>query len=387
MLEKAYRMTETEKVKLFSDLIGIKSTNENEIEVAKYIQSLLKQHDIEAKLIPVTDTRTDLLAEIGSGKPVLGISGHMDVVPAGDESKWDTDPFVLTERDGKLFGRGAADMKSGLAAMIIAMIEIKENHLLKKGTLRFMATMGEEVGELGSRKFTDEGYMDDVDALIIGEPSGYEIDYAHKGSIDIRLMSTGKAAHSSMPEQGYNAIDPLVSLVYEANNLFRHTDKKSELLGELSFNTTIINGGNQVNSIPESATAEMNIRTVPEFNNKEVEKKMAELVAAENAKGAKIEMDIYMSQPSIETSGKSSMIQLAQEIGSKYAGHPVEATSLTAVTDASNMLRDKDFDFPLAIFGPGSASVHQVNEYVDKQMYLDFINLYVELFSTYLNED
>ena len=365
--------------------MAIKSVNDHETDVAKYIQQLLKKHDIEAKILPISETRADLVAEIGSGHPILGISGHMDVVPAGNEEEWTSDPFQLTLRDGNLYGRGAADMKSGLAGLLIAMIEIKENQSLQQGTIRLMATMGEEVGELGSRKFTDEGYMDDVDALFIGEPTSYEIAYAHKGSIDIRLDSFGKAAHSSMPEQGYNAIDPLMNLLTKANNVFRETDKKSDLLGELSFNTTIFNGGNQVNSIPEKATAEINIRTVPEFNNDVVEQQMTELVKEQNDQGADIKMDIYMSQPSIETSSKNSLVKIAQKVATPYSDEPVKAVAITPVTDASNMVRTKGFDFPLAIFGPGSDSVHQVDEYVSKQMFLDFSHFYVELFTQYLN--
>lgn len=384
-MSEKFQFTDDERIQIFSDLVAIKSVNDHETDVAKYIQQLLKKHDIEAKILPISETRADLVAEIGSGHPILGISGHMDVVPAGNEEEWTSDPFQLTLRDGNLYGRGAADMKSGLAGLLIAMIEIKENQSLQQGTIRLMATMGEEVGELGSRKFTDEGYMDDVDALFIGEPTSYEIAYAHKGSIDIRLDSFGKAAHSSMPEQGYNAIDPLMNLLTKANNVFRETDKKSDLLGELSFNTTIFNGGNQVNSIPEKATAEINIRTVPEFNNDVVEQQMTELVKEQNDQGADIKMDIYMSQPSIETSSKNSLVKIAQKVATPYSDEPVKAVAITPVTDASNMVRTKGFDFPLAIFGPGSDSVHQVDEYVSKQMFLDFSHFYVELFTQYLN--
>ncbi len=379
-------LSEAERLQIFSDLIAIKSVNTDEVKVADYLKALFAKHGIEASVIPIEGTRADLMAEVGSGKPVLGISGHMDVVSAGDESQWTSDPFTLTEREGKLYGRGAADMKSGLAAMVIAMIEIKERHLLKRGTIRLMAPMGEEVGELGSRTFATNGSMDDVDALIIGEPSGYRIAYAHKGSMDIRLTSTGKAAHSSMPEQGKNAIDPLIELLHDANKAFRETDKQSDLLGKLSFNTTIFQGGNQVNSIPEKAVAEINVRTIPEFDNDVVETTLDNLIATQTEQGAKIDKDTYMSQPSVETSGNSSLVKLAEKIGANYAGHDISAGAIPAVTDASNMLKDKPSSFPFIIFGPGSESVHQVDEYVDKQMYLNFIDLYTNLFTQYLND-
>jgi succinyl-diaminopimelate desuccinylase len=226
--------------------------------------------------------------------------------------------------------------------------------------------------------------MDDVDALVIGEPSGYMVVYAHKGSMDIKLKSKGKAAHSSLPEEGYNAIDPLISLLNKANKLFKDSNKQNSLLGKATFSTTIIEGGNQVNSIPEFASSEMNIRTIPEFDNKEVEKIMEDLVHKQNEAGAEITMDIYMSQPSVETDSNSSLVKLSKDLGTKYAGFDVEAVAIPPVTDASNLLKGKSKSFPLAIFGPGSDTPHKVDEYVDKQMYLDFICLYVDLFTSYL---
>lgn len=376
--------SDQEKVDVLRDLVNINTSNGNEIKTATYIKTLLEKFDINSTIIPITDSRVDLVAEIGNGEPVLGISGHMDVVPAGDENNWNSDPFILDERDNKLYGRGTSDMKSGLAAMIIAMIQIKENNLLSRGTIRLMATMGEEVGELGSQKLYEDGYMDDVDALVIGEPSGYMVVYAHKGSMDIKLKSKGKAAHSSLPEEGYNAIDPLISLLNKANKLFKDSNKQNSLLGKATFSTTIIEGGNQVNSIPEFASSEMNIRTIPEFDNKEVEKIMEDLVHEQNEAGAEITMDIYMSQPSVETDSNSSLVKLSKDLGTKYAGFDVEAVAIPPVTDASNLLKGKSKSFPLAIFGPGSDTPHKVDEYVDKQMYLDFICLYVDLFTSYL---
>lgn len=377
--------TDQEKVQILADLVAIKSVNDHELQVAEYLQKLFAKYGITAKLLPLAANRADLVAEIGSGKPVLGVSGHMDVVTAGELSQWHSDPFTLTERNGHLYGRGATDMKSGLAALVIAMITIQQNHLLKRGTVRLMATAGEEVGEQGSRYLKDQGYMDDVDALLIAEPTGYRIATAHKGSMDIELTSHGIAAHSSMPDEGYNAIDPLMKLLVQANQVFRGTDQANAQLGRLTFNTTVFNGGDQVNSIPARATAKVNVRTIPEFNNDMVADRLKGLTKAVNQAGAKIDLDIYMSQPSIQTTGRSRFVQLAQKIGSQYAGQAVPTFALNPVTDASNLVVDKGPQFPLAVFGPGNDTPHQVNEYVDRQMYLNFIELYINLFTAYLN--
>ena len=377
--------TDDEELKILQDLIAIHSVNNHEMEVARYLQKLLKKHDISAKILRFSETRGDLIAEIGSGKPVLGLSGHMDVVAAGDLSQWKTDPFILTNIDGKLYGRGATDMKAGLAAMVLAMISIHDHHLLKHGTLRLMASFGEEIGEQGSKLLKNKGYMRDVDALLIGEPTGYQIAIAHKGSMDVRFTSHGTEAHSSRPQNGYNAINPLMKLLIEANRFFNHSLKTNSQLGKLTFSTTIFNGGDQVNSIPALAQAEANIRTIPEFNNAEVEKNLKEMIAKQNKAGAKVNLDVYMSEPSIETNGQSKFIKLAQKIGAEFVGKAIPTFALNPVTDASNLIIDKGPDFPLAIFGPGNDTPHQVNEYVDQEMYLKFIDIYIALFSAYLN--
>lgn len=379
-------INEDERIQILKDLVAIPSVNDHELQVANYLQQLLASHQIESKVLPVTGDRANLVAEIGHGQPVLAISGHMDVVDPGTKTDWDSNPFTLTERQGKLFGRGATDMKGGLAAMVIAMIELAAQGKPEKGTIRLMATMGEEVGELGSKHFLDAGYMKDVDALLIGEPSGWFVAHAHKGSMDIRFTSHGRAAHSSMPEQGFNAIDPLLQLLQDGNHLFREMNQQTnELLGPLTFNTTIIHGGQQVNSIPDKATAEVNIRTIPESNNAEVTKELKRLVAIQKEDGAQIDMDVYMAQPSRAVQGDSKLADLATELGKQASGKELKRGGIAPVTDASNLLAGKPRDFPFIIFGPGNNTPHQVNESVPKKMYLQFCDLYQQLFDRYLN--
>lgn len=311
----------------------------------------------------------------------------MDVVSEGDRSLWDTDPFVLTEKDGKLYGRGSADMKSGLAAFVIAMIELKENNLLKKGTIRLMATTGEEVGEAGSQKYFEDGYSDDIDALIIAEPSQDNIIYAHKGSMNFKITSTGKASHSSMPELGYNAIDQLMAYLTKANKIFREDGRENSALGKLVMNTTIINGGNQVNSIPEHAVAELNVRTIPEFNNEEVESIFRKLADEQNQERHQIDVEVTMSLSSVFTKADSLLACLAQKIGQEYFGEVPPIKSSPGVTDAANLLKNKDDSFNFIFYGPGLTKMaHQANEYVEKDVYFSFIDLYQELVLAFIDK-
>lgn len=140
--------SEKEKIQMLADIVEMNTVNDNEIEVARYLKKLFEDHGIQAEIDEVEENRVNLIASIGEGSPVVGISGHMDVVSEGDPDDWDYPPFELTEKDGMLYGRGTSDMKAGLLGLAIAMIDIKENDALPKGTIKFMATAGEEMEQL-----------------------------------------------------------------------------------------------------------------------------------------------------------------------------------------------------------------------------------------------
>ncbi len=379
------KFTEAEKVQILEDLVAIKSVNDNEMEVCMYLKDLLSQHNIDAKIVKINDTRANLVAEIGESGPVLGISGHMDVVSEGDIKKWTYDPFKLTEVDGKLHGRGAADMKSGLAALVLSLIDIHDQGLLEYGRIRLLATAGEEIVGEGAKAFQEQGYMTDVEALVIAESSQDRIIYAHKGSMDIRVISRGKASHSSMPQLGFNAISPLVKFVYKADEGFKSFNKRNDLLGDVLMNATIFNGGNQVNSIPEHAESEFNIRTIPEHDNDQFITYFNEILKQVETDKTDIEIDTYMSRPPVYTTGENKLASLAHDLGEKYLNSDLPLEASPGVTDASDLLVDKDEDFSFIMYGPGLIhQAHQVDEYVEKDVYLTFIDLYTEFFPTYL---
>ena len=374
------KFTDEEKVQILSDIIEMKTVNENEIEVANYLKELFEEYGIDSKIIPVTDTRVNLMAEIGSGHPIVGISGHMDVVSAGDENQWSYDPFKLSEEDGKLYGRGTADMKSGLLNLALTMIELKENDELKNGTIRFMATTGEEVGAAGSKKFYEEGYTDDLDYLLIAEPSQDTIIYAHKGSLNMKITSNGKVAHSSMPSAGYNAINPLMKYLLELDEKLNQDSRENEELGKLLMNTTIFEAGDQVNTIPPEAVAELNIRTIPEFSNEEVITLFKETAEKYNENDADIDVEVTMSLPSVFTDKDSGLIEAAKKIGEKHLDFDIQVEASPGVTDASNLLRGKDEDFSFMMFGPGETKMaHKIDEYVYKDYYLAFFDIFKEV--------
>lgn len=377
-------MNKKERIKVLQDIIKIKSVNDNESEVADYFANLFRKHGIESEKVKYSEGRESLVATYkkGNGK-VLGISGHEDVVAAGDESVWKYPPFSAEIDGDKLYGRGSTDMKSGLAALAIAMIETKEENADINGTLKFMATVGEEVGELGAKQLTKEGYADDLDGLIIGEPTGPALVYTHKGSINYTIVSRGKSAHSSMPKEGINSIANINEFVTRANAEMQEvTDKyKNDILGETAHSITIINGGDQVNSIPAVTTLQGNIRTIPEFDNSKVKAVLQSIVDDLNKReGFNLELIVDYDIYPVESKPDSELIKAIQAVSKEE----LPVTGISPTTDAAAFTKAEN-EFDVVIYGPGVEDLpHQVDEYVLVEDYLGMIDGYKAVFGEYL---
>ena len=408
-------LTNEQKVKILSEIVAITSVNDNELAEAQYLAQWLNQYDIDTHIDYISGQRANLIATIGSGKPVVAVSGHMDVVNEGNHDDWTSPPFELTERNGHLYGRGAADMKSGLAALVIAMIEIKASGQLKNGTIKLLATAGEEMEQAGSEQLYRKGYMDDVDALVIAEPSYPSIVYAHKGSMDIKITSKGRSSHSSTPFMGENAITPLIELIQNINQAYEDItqsikgtaldygnmvnqmadqlpsfvskDEVQTRIQGLVMTNSMINGGSQVNSVPDHATATFNVRTIPEYDNTKVKALFEKYINEANQRGAHLTHDIYLDLDPVVTTGDNHLFKLGHQLAQTYFdSSALIDTPTVAVTDASNLLKGKSEAFPFLMIGPGQGP-HQIDECVNKVHYLKFIDYYIELLLTYLNEN
>ncbi|EMF0286779.1 ArgE/DapE family deacylase [Enterococcus hirae] len=377
-------MGNEEKIAILQEMIRIKSVNGNEGEVAAYLNQLLNQHGIQGEIISHTEGRDNLVATYHNGQGrVLGLSGHMDVVSAGDESNWTYPPFAAKIKGNRLYGRGTTDMKSGLAAMVIAMIELKESGKPFNGTIKLLATVGEEVGELGSEQLTKAGYVDDLDGLIIGEPTNYNLMYTHMGSINYTVVSHGKEAHSSMPQEGYNAINHLNEFITRANEQMDALAQtfQNSALGKTIHNVTVINGGNQVNSIPSQAQLQGNIRSIPEFPNDQIIDLLQKIVDELNeGTNYHLELTIDYNKIPVKANPDSSLIHHIQ----KQFKQPLPLVGAAATTDAAEFTKSAhSFDF--VVFGPGVVNLpHQIDEYVEIDNYLDMIDTYQAIILSYL---
>ncbi len=404
----------TKAVHILEKMIQINTVNGNEEKLAIYLKELLACYGISSHLVPYGPGRSSLVAEVsnGSGK-TLALCGHLDVVSAGDETEWTHPPFsAYIDEQGVMWGRGASDMKSGLAALIIAMIELNNSKAFS-GTIRLLATVGEEVGEFGSKQLTQAGYLNDVDAVLIAEPCNVGVIYAHKGSLNYTVTSRGVAAHSSMPELGNNAIDHLNDAINEISRAIcdEAASRRHPELGETFHNITVIKGGQQVNSIPDLATFEANVRTVPTFDNEAVINLVKKIVADLNKKqGYDLLVEVTADQAPVLGEKDSKLIQtiincykdypelhvsaLIQSMGevmgidlNHFPGIPTDfqPMAVSGTTDAAQFTKlGRKFD--IAVYGPGIPMLnHKIDERIPLKQYIEFISIYQSIISDYLS--
>lgn len=383
-------MTDEKKVSILKDIIKIDTVGGNEKKVVDYFTTLLEGMGFKIEKVKYKENREQLIVTLEGNKEgkVLGYSGHMDVVPVGN-IEWDYPPFSAVQEGDKIYGRGTCDMKAGLTAMLIAMIELKELKVPLIGKIKLLATVGEETSGVGAEQLTKLGYADDLDALMISEPTDMKVTIAHKGALWTRFKTFGKTAHGSMPSQGINAIEHMRIFMDEFDKKFNFFLEKDELVGNSTSSLNLINAGKATNVIPDECLVEYDIRTIAKQNHEEIKSSFTELINLLTKKipNFKASVEYINDLNPVKTDVNDQFVHLTIDTIKELYNTIPEVNGLSGYTDASQFTKTKK-KFPVIIFGPGITELaHQPNEYIEISKYLKSIEIYKKLAINYLNSE
>ncbi|HLW58809.1 MAG TPA: M20 family metallopeptidase [bacterium] len=372
-----------EAVALLAECVRAESVNPpgNEERVTSLLSRRFEREGLPVELHRLSPGRANLVARLrgSGGGPTLVLSGHTDTVPPG-EAPWQHGPWSADLAGDRLYGRGACDMKSGLAAMVLAVLLLRRRGVPLRGDLVLAASAGEEVDCLGARSFIDTGGLSGVDAIVVGEPTGGEVAIAHKGALWLRLTTRGQTAHGAMPERGVNAL-LLMHRVIDRLERFRLPADAHPLLGQATMSINTIQGGHSVNVVPDRCRAEVDMRTVPGLDHAGLER---DVRGALGDLGFPVEVEVLTSRPPVQTDPEAPVVRLAREVVTRDGTAPRAPVGLAYFTDAS--VYQPALKVPVVVYGPGEASVcHQPDEWVALPAYLEAIRFYAALAQAYLS--
>ncbi|MHA2406788.1 MAG: M20 family metallopeptidase [Candidatus Ranarchaeia archaeon] len=353
-------------VELLQKLIQTVTTNPpaHELPLVEWVGDYMKKAGFEVEVLPFGDRRGNLLARLpgSGGKPTLIFNAHFDTVPEGDKP-WIFDPYSGTVSDGKIYGRGAADMKGGMAAMIKAAEVIAKSKVKLTGDLLIAFTSGETSNCIGAKKLIEENKLKDVDYLLISEPTGLNVYVAEKTAFWVKAITEGATAHTSMPSKGENAINSMVRFL----NKVLDFDMKAEahpLLGLPSLVIGTIHGGKVINVIPDRCEAQLDLRLLPSQDPDTVLKQLEELG------GGTVRLEVIDLKKSVESDPNSLFTKTCLKAVEEVTGKPRKAGGVSYFTDGTIIANA--LNIPMAIIGPAETwMTHQQNEYVEVERLVD----------------
>ncbi|MCP5152638.1 MAG: M20 family metallopeptidase [Ectothiorhodospiraceae bacterium] len=347
-------------VALTRELVAIRSINPggSEAECAHHLGDLLARAGFEIGYHDFAPGRTSVHAARGgrAGTRRLCFAGHIDTVPLGD-ADWSVDPFAGELHDGKLYGRGVSDMKAGIAAFVTAAVALADRLDDGPGLLLIMAA-GEETGCEGSRPLGGElAARFPVGAMVVAEPTYNLPKVGHRGAFWLRMVSTGKTAHGSMPELGVNALYKASRAIAKLEdfdfNVARHPH-----LGGNSLSVGNLHAGRNVNSVPDRAVMEVDVRTVPGVDHVRVREGFAQYLGEDVQS-----IEPFVDLDSVWTDPDDPFVQRVFDLTTPFLGHRPEVAALPFFTDAA-VLKPAFGEVPTVILGPGDTHMaHQTDEF------------------------
>jgi acetylornithine deacetylase/succinyl-diaminopimelate desuccinylase family protein len=372
-LSKLRRSVSKKEVEgLVKDLVRIPSHRDvpkREREVATFLKEFLSDEGIDARLRPVEKDRPNVIAVLkgsGGGKSLM-LNGHTDTVPAYE---MDIPPFTPKVEKGRLYGRGALDMKGGLGSMAMAMLAIKRSRMKLRGDLFFTAVVGEEEKSEGTEDVVLRGPK--ADAAIVGEPTDMAIQPSHRGLEWLNVHFFGKAAHGGQAEKGVNAISMASRFVREVESelLPKLRATKSRYMLSPTLNLGVIEGGQQPSSVADHCVIRLDRRWVPEEDLQQVFTEIYDIFDKLKKEDQRFKAKLVRDPSNMETmthvpnvvSTSHPVVRALQVAAKEVTKRPPKVTSFWGWTDAA--LLTHYGHIPSVIFGPGGAGAHARTEYV-----------------------
>jgi succinyl-diaminopimelate desuccinylase len=379
-----------EAIKFLQDMLRLVSVNPpgEEEAVAELIARRFEDvPNCSVELVSLAPGRSNVeivLKAANPSAPPLLLTGHLDTVAPGDLSNWTHDPFAAELVDGKIFGRGASDMKGGVAAMVLALEALGREKAELAADVIFLGTVGEEVDSAGARHFFDRGRTEGVGAVVVGEPTAGDLIPAHKGALWLRLSTKGRTAHGSTPELGVNAIQHMFRLVEQLEEQLELAAPPHPLLRPPSMALTTFGGGVQTNVIPDRSQATLDIRTVPGLEHETILRKVNQVIERLSQKipDFSAQVEVLNDRPPISTPPQAELITVAQAVYRDVTGREPKLRAANYYTDASAL--SVAAQIPTLIYGPGDDRLaHQPDEFVTVVDYLESIRFYYRLIKRY----
>ena len=354
-------------LRLLRELVAVNSVNPTlvrgapgEHEIADLVAAAMRRGGLDVSVETVTPGRPNVVGVLegrATGRTLM-FCGHTDTVGVSGM----TDPFTPVERDGRLYGRGAQDMKGGVAAMIAAAAAIAERGELRSGRLVVAAVVDEEHSSIGADALVKSWR---ADAAVVTEPTDLAIAVAHKGFAWVDIVVEGKAAHGSRPADGQDAILRLGRVLARLEGLDRTLQARPPhpLVGTGSLHASIIEGGHELSSYPDRATLQMERRTLPseaESTALHEVQQILDALAREDATFRATATAMF-SRPAYQIADDRDLPHLLATALAHVGGKP-RVTGVSFWTDAAVL---GQAGIPSILFGPGGAGLHSTEEYVN----------------------
>lgn len=358
----------------------------NEAVLARMLCRVLDQAGIKADLRLCRDGQANLVATLQGNRPGrrLVLSGHLDTVPLG-ESDWTHNPFSATIIDGRMYGRGTADMKGGLLALLFALLAFNtRNQGDFAGEVVFAASFAEETGSHGARQMVDDGHLPPFDAMIVAEPSSNQPINAHKGVLWVQVDATGRTAHSSAPSEGVNVIDLLDRFRGDLGRLPLASDPTGHMT-PATMAVTRIGAGKGNNVIPDKGFMVVDFRTLPGQDHGALLGRLNAMARniADARQGGTLTITPLLDLPAVETAADAAILDAVRQGLAAVGRNGAPPGSANYFTDASVF---QEIGQDIVILGPGRADqAHQTDEFIEIAEYLAAIDIYTAAIGAYLN--